>query len=456
MTMRPAKSGPLFAAGLSTAARTSDAAVQAFEQAAQGLRDAGIETGGNAVGGADLVQFFFTAHHRAGIEELETVARKILGPQCLIGVSAESVVGGAIEVEKSPGISVLAARLPGVTISPFTTDGLIPTDDSADGLANLAEVAGFGSDTRATFFYADPFSVPMVKFLPAMNAARAGLFDASERRGGAAFTSNVLMGGMASAGRQPGENILVLNDTVLRAGGVGVTLSGPIVVDAVVSQGCRPFGPAVVITKAKGNVIFELGGRPTPDVMREAIEDLGERAQSVLKDGLLVGRVINEYKERFGRNDFLIRNVVGLDGNTGGIAVADFVKVGQTMRFHVRDRLTADEDLAMLMDVQKLYDRPAGCLIISCNSRGAKLFGHPNHDASTIARAFAPRIGGEAQAKIGAMIDPAVGAATSSVPTAGFFAAGELGPVGSSGGDSFVHAHTACVALFREAMPVAS
>jgi len=450
MTTRPAKSGPLFAAGLSTAARTSDAAVQAFEQAAQGLRDAGVEGVGDG-GGADLVQFFFTPHHRAGIEELETVARKTLGPQCLIGVSAESVVGGALEVEKSPGISVLAAKLPGVTLSPFTTDGLIPTDDSPDGLENLAEVAGFGNDARATFFFADPFSVPMVKFLPAMNAARAGLFDPAEGRAG--FKTNVLMGGMASAGRQPGENILVLNDTVLRAGGVGVTLSGPIVVDAVVSQGCRPFGPAVVITKAKGNVIFELGGRPTPDVMREAIEDLGEKAQSVLKDGLLVGRVINEYKERFGRNDFLIRNVVGLDGNTGGIAVADFVKVGQTMRFHVRDRVTADEDLAMLMDVQKLYDRPAGCLIISCNSRGAKLFGHPNHDASTIARAFAPRIGGEAQAKIGAMIDPAVGAATSSVPTAGFFAAGEIGPVGSSGGDSFVHAHTACVALFREAMP---
>lgn len=426
---------PLFAAGLSTAPDTATAIRQACEQAGASL--AGAAASGPRT--ADLVLLFFSTHHRAGIEEIETVARRTLQPGCLIALSAESVIGGAAEIERSPGISVLAASLPGVTVTPFTTDGLIPTDDSPDGIETIAEVCGLDAAARASFFFADPFSVPMVKFLPAFNRARKLRTDVAKGR-----ESPVLLGGMVSGGRSPGDNVLLLNDSMTHSGAVGVTLSGPIVVDCVVSQGCRPFGPTVVITKAKGNVILELAGRPTPDVLREAIESLGDSAQERLGDGLFVGRVVNEYKERFGRNDFLIRNVVGLDGSTGGIAVADLVKIGQTVRFHVRDRATASEDLAMLMDVQRLYDRPDGALIISCNGRGQRLFGRPHNDAATVARAFASPTDGAAKAKPGSEISAETPLST--VPTAGFFASGEIGPIGD---DSFIHAHTACVGLFR-------
>jgi small ligand-binding sensory domain FIST len=189
-------------------------------------------------------------------------------------------------------------------------------------------------------------------------------------------------------------------------------------------------------------VILSLGGRPALAALREAVEELHEADGGLLQKGLFVGRVVNEYKDRFGRDDYLIRAVSRVDEKTGAIAVTDFIRVGQTVRFHLRDARTAHEDLAMLLDAQQLHDRPAGGLLISCNGRGTRLFDQPNHDAAAVVRAFQPNVGGEAAAKIGQVI----AGGEPPLPLAGFFAAGEIGPVGHS---SYVHGHTACLAVFR-------
>jgi small ligand-binding sensory domain FIST len=400
----------------------------------------------------DLVQVFFSPHHTSAARAIQETIRLRLDPRCLLGVSSEGVIGGNTELEKAPGVSILAARLPGVALTPFSGEELLPADDSPEGLARLALATGAMSRQRAMLLYADPFSVPMVKLLPALNKAIHIGRPPSDRL--------PIVGGMASGARSPGGNALILNDRVMTSGLIGVSIAGNIRVDAVVSQGCRPFGPPSIVTRAKGNLIFELGGRPAPEVVREAIAELAEKAKSVLSEGLLVGLVINEYKDRFGRDDFLIRNVVGLDSTSGGIAVNDIVRVGQTIRFHHRDRDTASQDLAMLLDAQQLKDRPAGVLLITCNGRGARMFGSPHHDAAAVARAFSVPLPGEELAKGGIALDPAAPAASSTfssaeshVPVAGFFAAGEIGPVS---GESFLHGQTACIALFRELLPDAA
>lgn len=385
----------------------------------------------------DLVLVFFSPYHTSAAKVIQEVVRLRLNPRCLLGVSAEAVIGGAVELERAPGISILAARLPGVALTPFTGEELLPADDSPEGLAKLALATGAMSSQRATLMYADPFSVPMVKLLPALNKALHTGRPVHERP--------VIVGGMASGARSPGGNAFILNDRIMTSGLVGVTIAGNVRVEAVVSQGCRPFGPTAVVTRAKGNLIFELGGRPAPEVVREAISELAERAKSVLGEGLLVGLVINEYKDRFGRDDFLIRNVVGLDSTSGGIAVNDLVRVGQTVRFHHRDKETASQDLAMLLDAQQLKDRPSGVLLVTCNGRGQRMFGVPHHDAAAVVRAFAPVEPGEEMAKVGTPVDEA--AHDGRLPLAGCFATGEIGPVG---GESFLHGQTACVVLFRE------
>jgi small ligand-binding sensory domain FIST len=408
------------ASGVSSKTDPAQAAEQVAGQCAEGL----------GAGSTDLAILAFSAHHIQHADAIAATIRRELRVDCLVGVSAESVIGGRMELERVPGVSLLAARLPGISILPFTGDDLVPFDESPEGLGRLGRGFGVEEDLRATILFADPFSVPIMGLLPSMCRARAH------------GKVGVIMGGLASAATAPGGNALVLDEAVHRSGVVGVSIRGPIRVDAVVSQGCRAVGPALVVTRAKKNIILALGGRQALDVVREIVEELPEDDRKLLEKGLFIGRVVNEYKDRFGRDDFLIRNVVGVDENNNAIAVSDFVRVGQTVRFHLRDARTADEDLALLLDAQQLRDPPLGGLLISCNGRGTRLFDRPHHDAASVARAFARPPAGEELAKAGEEIDPD----GPTLPLAGFFAAGEIGPVGSG---SYLHGQAACLALFR-------
>jgi small ligand-binding sensory domain FIST len=159
--------------------------------------------------------------------------------------------------------------------------------------------------------------------------------------------------------------------------------------------------------------------------LQDLWQSLNPQDQNLLQQGLHIGRVINEYRGDFQRGDFLVRNVLGLDRDSGALAITERMRVGQTVQFHVRDAETADEDLHALLqlDLSAHEKRPAAALVFSCNGRGARLFDKPDHDAG------------------------AIRAETGDIPLAGFFAQGELGPVG---GQNFIHGFTASVALFEE------
>ncbi|MBN4052706.1 FIST C-terminal domain-containing protein [Roseiflexus sp. AH-315-K22] len=396
---------------------------------------ASSEAGSEAGSGVDLVVLFCSGEHAKQADQIAAIARARLSPTTLIGTTAASLVGGASELENAAGISVLAARLPGVSIHPFDQRDILPFDDTSPrGLERLAEGMGLtagGLEARGTMLFVDPFSVPMVRLLPALNRAR--------------LNTAPIFGGMAAAASEPGGNAMILNDSIADRGLVGVTFHGAITIDTVISQGCRAIGPNFVVTKAKNNMILELGGQPALEVVQQTLGDLGQETQDLLrKGGLLIGRVVDEYKERFGRDDYLIRNVVGADEASNGVAWGDMIRVGQTVSMHVRDPQSASDDLAMLLDAQKLRSRPAGALVFPCTSRGEAFFGEPNHDASAMVRAFAGRaVPAEESARSGQQIQTWHKA----LPQAGFFAAGEIGPVG---GEAFLHGHTLSAALFRD------
>ena len=385
---------------LISASESTDAAVDELIAAA---RAAGTQP--------DVLFVFFTGHHAPESERMIERLWLELDPQVAVGCSAEGVIGAEQEIERAPGTSILIGTLPpGVRIHPFH----IATDEWRQMLSapeDLLERIGHGSEPRAILAFGDPFTTPLNQLMPLLDEHAHGV---------------PLVGGMASAARQPGQNILIRNDQIFSEGMVGLTLSGAISVETIVSQGCRPIGSTFVITKAHDNVIEQLGGRPALGVLRDLITGLGEEDQALLQKGLLVGRAISEYRERFGRGDFLVRNLMGADQATGSIAVADYVRVGQTIQFHVRDAQTADEDLnQMLESQQQAKVPPAAALLFSCNGRGSHLFDQPCHDVGAARRAM-----------------PAT-------PVAGFFAAGELGPVGNQ---NFIHGHTASFALLRPAV----
>jgi small ligand-binding sensory domain FIST len=356
-------------------------------------------------GRPDALFLFFSASHAQHAAALAERFHEQLEPRALLGCSAEGVIGGAREIEHAPAISVLAAFLPDVRLHPF----FVATDDWPELMQNpdsLRQLLSPLENSRAVIVFADPYTTPLLPLLGSVNQNLPGL---------------PIIGGLASGAEGAGKACLVLRDGVFTEGLVGLTLAGPLSVDTVVSQGCRPVGRSFLITKAHEHVIHTLGGRPALQVIQEVLSQLAPADQALLENGLFVGRVIDEYKEEFGRGDFLVRNLACVSKADGAIAITDIVRVGQTIQFHIRDAKTADEDMADLFRPQRNHP-PAGVLLFSCNGRGRRMFSQPDHDIGLCHE-----------------ILPAT-------PVAGFFAAGEIGPVG---GKNFLHSHTASLALLR-------
>lgn len=386
-----------FAAALSTASQTDRALDEAIALATLERTP-------------DLAVVFFSPHHAAQAETIAKTLTERLKPRCLIGCVGESIVGNDREIEWQPALSLWLAAWPRpVELEPFhitlehTSEGhsLLGWPDSVVG-ANLAE--------SALLVLGDPFTFPVNEFLNQVNDDHKGLR---------------VMGGMASGVRGPGQCRLIVNGQAHDSGAVGVVLQGSKLLRSVVSQGCRPIGRHLVITAGHDNLITGLGGRPPLQVLQELWQELAPKDQELFQRGLHVGVVINEYQDTFQRGDFLVRNVIGLERETGSLAITDRVKVGQTVQFHVRDADSADEDLRALLQMDRAGNesKPGGALLFTCNGRGTRLFAEPHHDAGVIR--------GEA----------------GTLPVAGFFAQGELGPIG---GQNFIHGFTASVVLFEE------
>lgn len=344
----------------------------------------------------DLLVCFASPHFVGALDDMVHAMRNLLDPSVLLAVTTGAVVGDAREVEDGPGFAVFAARLPDARLTPVA----LRVEETPDG-ASVVGWPDLDGAPETLLLLADPFTFPLDSFLRRLNDDRPGL---------------AVVGGCASAATRPGGNRLALDDRVVADGAVGVFLEGA-AVRTVVSQGCRPVGQPLVVTRSEGSFIRELAGQPALDRLRELAEAVTDDERELLQNGLHLGIVVDEHQADFGRGDFLVRNVIGADRDTGAIAVGDRVAVGQTVQFHVRDAAAADEDLRALLAGAE----GDGALLFTCNGRGRHLFGTPDHDAGLIAEVLGP------------------------LPAAGGFCAGEIGPVG---GRNFLHGFTASLALF--------
>ena len=347
-------------------------------------------------GSPDVAAVFVTAGHAGALEDIAATVRTILRPEVLVGAAAVSVIGGHREVEDRPGISVWAARSRGIQPVRIQTT----RTDEGWTIQGLPRRAVDGNRTLVLF--ADPYSFPAEGFLEQLETTCPGL---------------TVVGGIASGAKGPGGSRLVVDDTVHTDGAVGLLLGRDADVTPVVSQGCRPVGEPLVVTRCERNVVYELGGRPALERLREVVEDLDPDDRRRAATGLQVGLVINERQATFGTGDFLVRNVLGVDTAAGAVGVAEVLSVGQTIQFHLRDAATADLDLRAALTGRQ----GDGALVFTCTGRGQALFGFPDHDADVVSSGLATRA------------------------TAGFFAGGELGPVG---GRNFLHGFSTSILVF--------
>src|ERR671918_287921 len=342
-------------AGLST----SQSAWEAATEAARAARGGGV--GPDAV---DLAFLFLSPAHLDGVEAAAEAVHEELAPRHLLGCVAEGVVAGVRELEQGPAVAVWAGSLPDAEIECFHAAAVQTEDEIA--------VVGFPEldDPGLVALLVDPFTFPAGAFLTSLN-------EAHERV--------PLVGGIAAGGHRPGAQALILDDAVHGEGAVGAVVSGPLVV-TVVSQGCRPIGQEAVITRCEGNVVHELAGKPALERLRTEIAALSLEERALAARGLLVGLVIDENRPEYEAGDFLMRGLLGADKASGALVLGETVRVGQTLRFFVRDAASADADLQQ-----------------------------------TLTGALGPQA------------------------LAGFFCGGEIGPVG---GKAFLHGFTATLAIF--------
>jgi small ligand-binding sensory domain FIST len=391
--------GSRFGSGLSTSADAARAAEEACRTAREGLGE----------GPVTLAVVFASPDLALEADVIIGALEARLAPAALVGCMGEAIIGTGREVEDGPALSVWAARLPGADVTTFRLDAEM--EDGEPVVTGWPPAISEGRPepgAAPVILLADPFTFPAEAVLNILDARRIPA-----------------VGGLASGGRGAGDHRLFVNGQVVARGAVGVVVSGADVL-TVVSQGCLPVGPEMVVTDGEGSVVAELAGRPAVAKLEEVIDGLEPGERRLAGQGLLAGIVIDENRPDYERGDFLVRGILGGDPESGALFVGEQVRVGQTMRLHVRDAESAHVDLDRQLERARVAlagAAPGGALVFSCNGRGSRMFDTPDHDAAAVRDALG------------------------SIPVAGFFCNGEIGPVG---GRSFLHGFTATMAVFTD------
>lgn len=380
---------------------------------------------------ADLGFVFISSAFASEYSRLLPLLRDKLPGVTIVGCSGGGIVGmsqrgKAREVEEEPALSLTLAHLPEVKVTPFYV--------SASDLPDLDSPP----DTWTALIKVPPSELPnfvLLADLPRVNDLLQGLDFA--------YPGAPKVGGLASSGMLgSGATGLFCHDRFYREGAVGVALSGNIVLDTIVAQGCRPIGQPYWVTEGERNILLAMqeddgSGLPSDRcaVNRSPLEQLQDLVQALSEDDrqlaqqnhIFIGVAQNGFKQTLEPGDFLIRNLLGVDPRVGAIAIGDLIRPGQRIQFHLRDAETSAEDLDLLLrryvQAGKSNPSPVGALMFSCLGRGEGLYGEPNFDSQLVNEYLAE------------------------LPIAGFFCNGEIGPVG---GSTFLHGYTSVFGIYRK------
>jgi len=365
---------------------------------------------------ADLGLVFISSAFMSEYSRLLPLLAEKLSVRVLIGCSGGGVIGTTDEgqtqeLEASPALSLTLAHLPGVNIQPFhiVAEELPDLDGPPNAWVDLVGVPS--SETPQFILLSGSFSSGINDLLQGLDFAYPG---------------SVTVGGQASGGGMNGRIALFCNDRLYPEGTVGLALTGNIVLETIVAQGCRPIGKPLQVTKADRNIIIELDEQVPLVVLRDLIGSLSDTDRMLAQNSLFVGVAMDEFKLALQQGDFLIRGILGVDPSAGAIAIGDRVRPGQRLQFQLRDAEASAEDLELLLqqyqDQRASEPSPVAALMFSCLGRGEGLYGKPNFDSQLFSRYL------------------------NDIPIGGFFCGGEIGPVA---GSTFLHGYTSVFGICR-------
>ncbi|MEM7542990.1 MAG: FIST N-terminal domain-containing protein [Pseudomonadota bacterium] len=359
---------------------------------------------------ADIAFLFVSGQHRAHFDRLPAMLRERIGIRCLVGCSASGVVGGGDEVEHRASLGLTLGCLPDVRVDYWHIDANELGPGSAHSERCAALAARLNGKPAQILILADPFSFPAEQLLRSLEGA---------------FPTSVIAGGLASGGQAAGEIAVFVDDTAHYSGALVVALEGDIEVVSAVAQGCRPIGEPMFISAYEQNKITSLDGKAPMELLAEVFTTLSESDKALVRHSLFLGLAMDPGESMHKRGDFLVRNIMGIEQESGALWVGAEVREHQVVQFHLRDAQTSSEDLKMQLQKMKgrLDPSASGALLFSCTGRGRGLYGLPNHDSDLMTQQV-----GE-------------------IPIGGFFCNGEIGQVGST---TFLHGYTSAIVVFQK------
>ena len=372
----------------------------------QAIQDLDQQVSLRGFGLADLAVVFVSTSFASELSRVLPLLQRRFQATHWLGCCGGGVIGvdgrgQSCELEQQPAVGLSLIRLPGALLQPFHID-----------LQNLPDLDGPREPWRQLVGIAH--EDPVNGLLLLVDPSSSGIKDLL---GGLdyAFADVPKVGGIAAPHGAAGGSLL-FQDRVC-TGAIGLAIGGGWAVEPVVAQGCRPIGPVFEVQEARRNVVFKLQshGLETPDggqspvgCLQEVLAQLNDEDRELARHSLFIGLASNSFSlaPRSGDDGFLVRVIVGVDPRNGAIAVADSVRVGQRLQFHLRDGRTSRAELQHLLEQQRLTkDAPLGAFCFACAGRGRSLYGEPDVDSSLCRSAY-PQL-----------------------PIGGLFCSGEIGPV---------------------------
>lgn len=358
----------------------------------------------------DLLFVFVSNEHAPAFETVCELLQREFETTFLFGCCTSAVVGAGREIEDRAAVALTGAILPGARIRGTHLDAAQVPPVYAEPSVWEDALHLTASQQPSFLILADPFSFETETLLKGLDRVYPG---------------SVKVGGLASGARQVGGTALYLGDRVYRSGAITLALTGDIQIDAIVAQGCRPVGEPMFITAAHENLIREIDGHVARDALSNLFEKLSPADRDLFNQSLFLGLAIRTDISEYAAGDFLIRNILGMDPQSGALWVNAQIPVRSVVQFHFRDAQASALDLERALAEYRqspLFVPAAGALLFSCVGRGTALYGQPDHDSNAFHRLFAD------------------------VPLGGCFCSGEIGPVQDN---TFLHGYTSAFAVFH-------
>jgi small ligand-binding sensory domain FIST len=326
----------------------------------QSVADQCLKNLGETAGTANFGFLYVTDDLAPYLNNLFEALRTQTGIKDWVGTIGAAICHTGVEIYDEPAAAVMLTTLPEDSYR------MLPADMEAMSTM-LAENKNWIAEHAVHFgiVHGDPRNTHIAQIIESVSNE---------------LDPGFLVGGLTSASDSHYQQQIA--GQICEDGLSGVLLSSQIPVISGLTQGCTPLDNRHIITRAEGNILAEIDGRPALDVFRE---DIGEVLAKDLKrvSGYIFAGLPVPGSDT---GDYLVRNLIGIDPGEKLLAIGDNLEDDIPIMFCRRDGESAREDmLRMLTDLKKrAWGDIKGGVYYTCVGRGRNQFGDNSEELKMI------------------------------------------------------------------------